>query len=225
MKYKIIYVLLFFLLSAALINAFSPGDKANENLSSYFPVNNNLSLIYESSFGESITKYFKDGEFTVSSSEADNFKYKQTMIIKEDGIYVKETYQYLKVLLIIKKEETFTYNKPLLRFPLPLIAGREWNWDGEEYSKNGTNKIKITGKVMNKESVKTRAGTFEAIKLESVVEGSSSEKNIITEWYAEGVGLIKAKIIIQGGGVMGFLRDVLGYGTIEFELKEIRKRS
>jgi hypothetical protein len=78
---------------------------------------------------------------------------------------------------------------------------------------------------MNKESVKTRAGTFEAIKLESVVEGSSSEKNIITEWYAEGVGLIKAKIIIEGGGVMGFLRDVLGYGTIEFELKEIRKRS
>ena len=225
MKYKIIYVLLFFLLSFALINAFSSGDKTNEKLSSYFPVNNNLSLIYESSFGESITKYFKAGEFTVSSSEADKFKYKQTMIIKEDGIYVKETYQYLKVLLIIKKEETFTYNKPLLRFPLPLISGREWTWDGEEYSKNGTNKIKVTGRVMSRESVKTRAGTFEAIKLESIVEGSSSEKNRITEWYAEGIGLIKAKIIIDGGGVMGFLRDVLGYGTIEFELKEIRKRS
>jgi len=60
-------------------------------------------LIYESSFGESVSKYFSDGEFTVSSSEADKFKYKQTLLIKKDGIYVKETYQYLKVLLFIKK--------------------------------------------------------------------------------------------------------------------------
>jgi hypothetical protein len=224
MKYKFIYVLLLFVLSTASIYAFPPEDKEAKNLSSYFPVNTNLSLIYKSSFGESITKYFMAGEFTVSSSEADKFKYKQTMIIKEDGIYVKETYQYLKVLLVVKKEETFTYNKPLLRFPLPLISGREWKWEGEEYSDNGTNKVKIAGKVGNKESIKTNAGTFEAIKLESVVEGSTSEKNKITEWYAEGIGLIKAKIIIEGGGVMGFLRDVLGYGTIEFELKEIRKQ-
>ena len=38
----------------------------------------------------------------------------------------------------------------------------------------------------------------------------------------KGLGLIKAKIIIDGGGVMGLLRDVLGYGTLEFELAEIR---
>jgi hypothetical protein len=42
--------------------------------------------------------------------------------------------------------------------------------------------------------------------------------------YAEGIGLIKAKVIIEGGGIMGFVRDVLGYETIEFELKEIRKQ-
>jgi hypothetical protein len=224
LKNKFIYVLLLFLLSTALNNAFSPENKTNINSSSYFPINNNLTLVYKSSFGESITKYFRVGEFTISSSEADKFKYKQTLIIKEDGIYVKETYQFLNVLLFIKKEETFTYNKPLLRFPLPLISGREWKWEGEEYSQNGTTKVKITGKVLNKEFVVTKAGTFEAIKLESVVEGSSNAKNSITEWFAEGIGLIKAKIIIEGGGVMGFLRDILGYGTIEFELKEIRKQ-
>jgi hypothetical protein len=223
MKIKLIYVFLLFFLSTALNNASSPENNTTTNSSSYFPINNDLKLIYKSTFGESITKYFKAGEFTVSLSESEKFKYKQTLVIKDDGIYVKETYQYLSVLLFIKKEESFTYNKPMLRFPLPLISGREWKWEGEEYSKNGTNKIKITGKVLNKESVITDAGTFVAIKLESVVEGSSSEKNRITEWYAEGIGLIKAKIIIEGGGVMGFLRDVLGYGTIEFELKEIRK--
>ena len=145
------------------------------------------------------------------------------MIIKEDGVYVKETYQYLKIFLFIKKEATYTYGKPLLRLPLPLLPGMEWKWEGEEYSDGDTNKVKVTGKALEKEFIITKAGRFEAIKLESVVEGSSNSKNRVTEWYVEGIGLIKAKIIIEGGGVMGFLRDLLGYGTIEFELKEIRK--
>jgi hypothetical protein len=223
MKNKIIYILLLILVVAALNSAFSHKNEANINPTSYFPVNNNLILVYKSSFGESITKYFRTGEYTISSSEADKFKYRQTLIIKDDGIYVKETYQFLNVLLFIKKEETFTYNKPLLRFPLPLFPGREWKWEGEEYSKNGTTKVKIFGKVLNKEFIITKAGTFEAIKLESVIEGSSNEKNTVTEWYVKDLGLIKAKIIIEGGGMLGFLRDILGYSTIEFELTEIRK--
>jgi hypothetical protein len=40
----------------------------------------------------------------------------------------------------------------------------------------------------------------------------------------EEIGVIKTKIIIEGGGVEGVLRDILGYGTIEFELKEIGKQ-
>jgi hypothetical protein len=223
MKIKSICIIPLLLL-LTIINVYSsPKEKSLIYSSSYFPINNNIVLIYESSFGESVSKYFSDGEFTVSSSEADKFKYKQTLLIKEDGIYVKETYQFLKVLLFIKKEETFTYSKPLLRFPLPLTPGMEWRWEGDEYSKSGTNKVVVTGKVIKKESVITKAGTFEAIKLECVVEGSSNSKNTVTEWYVEGIGLIKAKIIIEGGGVMGLLRDILGYGTIEFELKEIRR--
>jgi len=223
MKNKFICIIILLLLITAFKDA-SPADKKNFiNTSSYFPVNNNITLVYESSFGESVSKYYHDGEFTVSSSESDKFKYKQTLIIKDDGVYVKETYQFLKVLLFIKKEETYTYNKPLLRFPLPLIPGTEWNWEGIEYSNSGANKVTITGKVLNKEFITTKAGKFEAIKLQSVVEGSSNSKNSITEWYTEGLGLIKAKIIIEGGGIPGFLRDVLGYGTIEFELKQIRK--
>ena len=96
-------------------------------------------------------------------------------------------------------------------------------WEGDEYSDGDMNKVKVTGKALDKEFVITNAGRFEAIKLESVIEGSANAKNRVTEWFAEGIGLIKAKIIIEGGGVMGFLRDLLGYGTIEFELKEIRK--
>jgi hypothetical protein len=206
-----------------LSNAPSDNEKLFRSSNSYFPVNTGITLVYESSFGESITKYYQDSGFTVSSSEADDFKYKQTLMIKDDGVYVKETYQFLKIFLFINKEATFTYGKPLLRFPLPLLPGAKWEWEGDEYSDGETNKVKVTGNATNKEFISTKAGRFEAIKLESVVEGSSESKNRVTEWYAEGIGLIKAKIIIEGGGVMGVLRDLLGYGTIEFELKEIRK--
>ena len=224
MKSNFIYIIPLILLFTSLDNAQSDKEKIVLNSNSYFPVNNGITLVYESSFGESITKYYQDSEFTVSSSEADDFKYKQTLMIKDDGVYVKETYQFFKIFLFINKEATITYGKPLLRFPLPLLPGAKWEWEGDEYSDGEINKVKVTGNAINKEFISTKAGRFETIKLESIVEGSSESKNRVTEWYAEGIGLIKAKIIIEGGGVMGVLRDLLGYGTIEFELTEMRKQ-
>lgn len=207
-----------------LMNLASPVKKKSNLIScSYFPVNKNITLVYGSSFGESFTQYFEDGGFTVSSSKGDKFKFKQSLIIQNDGVYVKEVYEHLNIFLFIKKDETNTYEKPLFRFPLPLSPGMEWNWEGDECCDGTTSRIKVTGKAFDIESVNTKAGTFDAIKLESTIEGASNSKNHVTEWYAEGIGLIKAKIIIDGGGIMGILRNVLGYGTIEFELKEIRK--
>ena len=219
-----VYIILLILLIFSLGNVSSDKGKSDANSTSYFPVNNKITLVYESSFGESITNYSQNGDLTISSSEADKFKYRQTLMIKDDGVYVKETYQFLKIFLFIKKEATFTYSKPLLRFPLPLSPGMEWEWEGDEYSDGEINKVKVTGKAIDKEFVTTKAGIFEAIKLESIVEGSDNAKNNVTEWYVEGIGLIKAKIIVEGGGITGVLRDILGYGTIEFELKEIRKQ-
>jgi len=216
----IFLILLFAIFSDASVNK----EKTPVLLNSYFPINDDETLIFNSSFGESITKYFQDDDMTISSSEADDFKYRQALIIKEDGVYVIETYQYIKIFLFINEEATSTYGKPLLRFPLPLIPGEEWEWEGDEYSDGDTNKVKVTGKVLGKEFITTEAGRFESIKIESLVEGSSDLKNRVTEWYVEGIGLIKVKAIIEGGGIMGFVRDLMGYGVIEFELKEIRNQ-
>lgn len=68
-----------------------------------------------------------------------------------------------------------------------------------------------------------KAGIFEAIKVETIVRSPSGAKNIINEWYSQNIGLVKVKIIIEGGGLMGLIRDLLGYGEIDFELKEIRR--
>jgi hypothetical protein len=223
LKNKFIYIFPLTLLIAALSTASLIKEKTDLNSTSYFPINQNEELVYESSFGETITNYFQEGEFLISTSEADDFKYRQALVIKDDGVYVIETYQFIKIFLFINKEATSKYGKPLLRFPLPLLPGKSWEWEGDEYSDGDTTKVKVTGKVIGKEIVETDAGRFEAVKLESLVEGSSDLKNRVTEWYVEDIGLIKAKVIIEGGGIMGFVRDILGYGTIEFELKEIRK--
>ncbi|MCF8357101.1 MAG: hypothetical protein K9H48_21880, partial [Melioribacteraceae bacterium] len=122
------------------------------------------------------------------------------------------------------KESTLTYEEPLLRFPLPLSPGMVWSWEGDEYSDGDTSRIKVTGQVFDTEFITTTAGRFETIKLKTIVEGASGSKNSVTEWFAEDIGLIKAEIVIEGGGMMGFLRDLLGYGTIEFELEEIREK-
>ncbi len=222
MKSKSIYIISFLLFILTISINSSDKNKIKIFSNAYFPANNGKILIYESSFGGSNTKYYQDGKFIISLSQGDDFKYKQTLIIKENGVYANETYQYLKVFLFIKKETTVTYSKPLLRFPLPLSIGEEWIWEGEEYSDGEANKVKVSGKVLGKEYITTKAGKLEAIKIETIVETEDEAKNIVTEWYAENLGLIKAKIIIDGGGLMGFLRDVLGYGILEFELAEIR---
>ena len=224
MKKRFINIIFLILLFTALNDASLNNEKTPAIKNSYFPVNNSIELIYNSSFGECITTYTQDGELTISSSEADDFEYRQALIIKEDGIFVAETYQYLKIFLFISKEATSTYGKPLLRFPLPLLPGMEWEWEGDEYSDGDTSKVKVTGKVIGKEFVMTDAGRFEAIRIESLVEGSSDLKNRVTEWFAEDIGLIKVEAIIEGGGLMGFVRDIFGYGVIEFELKEIRNQ-
>jgi len=224
MKINTIYFLLLFFLFAVFSDATSEKEETALNVNSYFPVNNDITLVYMSSFGECITHYTQDGGLTISSSEADNFEYMQAMSIKEDGIYVTETYQFLKIFLFIKKEATSTYEKPLLRFPLPLLLDTEWEWEGDEYSDGEKYNVHTKGKVLGNESVITEAGKFDAVKLETIIESSSETKNKVTEWFTEGIGLIKANVKIEGGGFMGFMRDILGYGTIEFELEEIRKQ-
>lgn len=223
MKYSLFLITILIFVFAAFNLSASVRKKITVVSNPYFPVNNGVTLIYKSSFGVSASKYFLDGEYVINSSEADDFKYIQTLIIKDDGVYTKETYQYFKVLLFITKEATVTYEKPLLRFLIPLFPGKVWESEGIQYSDDETSKVKISGKAFGKEFIITKAGKFEAIKIESIIETSSDTKNKVTEWYAEGIGLIKAQILINGGGLMGVLRDLLGYGTIEFELEEIRK--
>jgi len=206
-----------------LITSIKPDEKNKSEVNNYFPVAKNLTLLYNTSFGdESISKFIKKDNLIINSNESPEFKYYQTIKINEDGVFVTETYQYVKIFLFIKKESRHTYNKPLLRIPSQLMIGKEWNWEGLEYTDSDSSKVSVHGKVIGEENVITQAGTFKSLKVETSIENSNDSKNTITEWFVEGIGPVKTIIVIKGGGLMGFVRDLLGYKEFSFELKELK---
>lgn len=216
---KILFILL---IAFAELAAANNPEKKNFG-KELFPLSETTKYIYESSFGEtSVLAYVKNGKIE-TRNEADNFKYHQKLLINENGIFIDQTYQRIKLLLIFKKENTVTYQRPLLRYSFPMYVGKNWKDETIEYIDGDSNSVSLNGKVIAFEEVTTKAGKFKALKIETVVESANGSKNIVTEWLAENTGLVKAKIVIAGGGVMGWARDLLGYGTLNFELKEIRK--
>ncbi|MBA4250391.1 MAG: hypothetical protein C0425_02480 [Chlorobiaceae bacterium] len=189
----------------------------------YFPLDENVKLFYDSQFGEAITTFKKNGKDFIVDNSSDKFIYRQIMNKNEKGVFVKETYQNFKVLPFVTKENTFTYSNPLLRIPKTITD--EWAWEGTEKSGNDdVRKISVKGKVLGNETIVTQAGTFKTIKIETVVASSDGAKNILTEWLAPNIGMVKMTIKVEGGGVIGLLRDILGFSTIEFLLTKIERK-
>lgn len=200
-------------------------DKSNIYLmSDYFPVSTNKILIYDSDFGDAELKISKNKNLDVFSLESEDFIYRQKLLIDQNGVFVKETYQKINVLFGLTKEGTLTYNEPLPRIKFPFEAGKKWNWKGKEFDDDDTYILDVNSRIDNIEKVTVPAGTFDAIKLVTSVKSTKGTKSNVTEWYAKDVGLIKMIAVVEGGGVIGAARDLLGLGEIVFELKEIKTK-
>lgn len=190
----------------------------------YFPILTNKILIYDSDFGDAELKISKNKNLNVFSLESEDFIYRQKLLIDQNGVFVKETYQKINVLFGLTKEGTLTYNEPLPRIKFPFEAGKKWNWKGKEFDDDDTYILDLNSRIDNIEKVTVPAGTFDAIKLVTSVKSTKGTKSNVTEWYAKDVGLIKMIAIVEGGGVIGAARDLLGLGDIVFELKEVKSK-
>ena len=79
------------------------------------------------------------------------------------------------------------YEPPKQYLPNPLVPGFKWEWSGKDYTQmEFTEKNRVVGF----ENVTVPAGKFRAMKVVSEVTGASSPK-IKTDWYANGIGLVK----------------------------------
>lgn len=193
--------------------------------SDYFPVTSKKILIYDSDFGEAELKITKEKNLDVFTFSGEDFIYRQKLLINNDGVFVKETYQNITLMLVLSKEGKLTYNEPLPRIKFPFNSGNNWNWKGKEFDEEDTYLLDLNARIENIEKVKVPAGTFDAIKLVTNVKSTKGTKSFVTEWYAKDIGLIKMVAVVEGGGVIGAARDILGLGEIVFELKEIKSNN
>jgi uncharacterized protein DUF3108 len=81
-----------------------------------------------------------------------------------------------------------TYDPPKEYLPNPLIVGREWKWSGKDPTQVEHHE---NSRVVAEEKVTVAAGTFRAMKVLTEITGGGAAKTR-TNWYAEGVGLVKS---------------------------------
>ncbi len=70
----------------------------------------------------------------------------------------------------------------------PLVAGAQWGWSGKDYTQTD---LEEDNQVTGPEDVTVAAGKFRAMKVVTRVAGTTAPLTR-TNWYADGVGLIKS---------------------------------
>jgi hypothetical protein len=88
-----------------------------------------------------------------------------------------------------------TYEPPKQYLPNPLAVGQKWEWTGKDPTQVEHHE---SSRVVGFENVTVPAGKFRAMKVVSEVSGGSSPITR-TNWYADGVGLVKSTT--QGGQI------------------------
>ncbi|MDR7418366.1 MAG: hypothetical protein QN178_05610 [Armatimonadota bacterium] len=76
--------------------------------------------------------------------------------------------------------------RPILK--LPPRAGQTWSWSPAD----SAFELKITEKWIGEETIKVKAGTFRAWKLQTQTTGEDAEITTLT-WYAPGVGVVRVE--------------------------------
>lgn len=70
----------------------------------------------------------------------------------------------------------------------PLVAGAQWGWTGKDYTQTD---LEEDSQVTGPEDVTVAAGKFRATKVVTKVAGTSTPMTK-SNWYADGVGLVKS---------------------------------
>ncbi len=215
-------ILLLSLYSAVLAD--DPTRKIDIFGKEYMPYNQNLTLVYKSNFDETLSKTDINKNIVVLENKSDDFIYRQTFQIQDDGLYIKETYQKIKIFLFFKAEKKVTYNKNLLKIPFPVKKGQQWSCERMEYCDDDSNKVSLVSKCVGSEELTLAAGKFTAMKLETTVKSEDGSTNYVEEWIAPNVGLVKVRVKMEGGGLTGTVRGLLGLSELNFELTGIKNR-
>jgi hypothetical protein len=184
----------------------------------YFPLKKNATYKYDSNLGSTTAKTRSEGSGISLSLDSGGILYKQNLYSDSTGIYLTQVEN--KALFFGRK---VTYNKPVLRIPFPLKIGDTWKWEGFEKHENGdVSKMLLKGKLISEETIETQAGKFNCIKLSLEIYTESST-NIMTEWLAPNIGIVKLDAKMNGGGLASLIQKFMGLSEVQFTLNKIEK--
>jgi hypothetical protein len=88
-----------------------------------------------------------------------------------------------------------TYEPPKQYLPNPLVAGQKWAWTAKDPTQVDRRE---SSRVVGFENVTVAAGKFRAMKVITEVGGGAAPMTK-TNWYADGVGLVKSTT--EGGQI------------------------
>lgn len=97
-----------------------------------------------------------------------------------------------------------TYEPPKQYLANPLVSGQKWEWTGQDPTQV---EYRETSQVIGPETVTVAAGKFQAMKVTTEITGFGATK-VRTNWYADGVGLVKS---VTEAGQMKYGSELTDY--------------
>jgi len=196
-------------------------EQKTYNLFNYWP-SEDIRLVYDSDFGETISKIVHTDDGYLDFNENDDFHYIQSLKYENDPIYLLKADQEIDIFLFFSKEIKTLYPTAALQMPKYLKVGEEWVWEGYKVEDDDSIKVKTIGKIIGEESITVPAGIFNSLKIRYEIETSEGEHSVIDQWLVKNIGRVKLHVEMDGKGFIGTILSILGYDEIEFTLKEIK---
>lgn len=198
------------------------GDKSGKVFDAdYFPLRTDTYKIFDSNIGETIIETDSTEEGIFQYYYTSVMEYGQQFEFQPTGLHFSKTF--FEALAFFGRE--VHYKKPPLRIPFPLQVGDEWLWEGTEEAGGEEYSLTIRGKALAAETVSTPAGNFACLKIEIAIEESDGTKNVLTEWLAEDIGVVKATGKLTGGdGIATMMTEVMGWDEVYFNLIRIEQK-
>ena len=185
----------------------------------YFPLNRHVQYNYNSNAGDTEAEVSESDDELVLTYNAGSITYEQQFFKGDSGIYLTRT----ETSAFLFFGARVTYPEPVLRLPLPLETGATWQWVGLEIAGGDTGKLTIFGQALGEEEIETPVGTFTCLKIQMQVESEMGSKNIVTEWLAPNIGVVKFHAQLEGSGITGFIQDLMGLDELTFDLTGIEE--
>jgi len=210
---------------APRLSSSTAGDSLKEEVyapvypSPYFPVSDGSKWTYDSNIGKYtavLSSLENPGEFLYVTRVKGSVA-KASLVITDKAVSTRKQ----KTTIYLFSEET-SYDPYLIRYPLPLIPGREFSWEGFKLRGSKRLRSSIKGKISEDfEEITVPAGVFKCLKISAELVSEDGTQNF-TQWLSPGKGMVRMESTMDGRrtGVMGTLQKVFKIRKLTLELRE-----